>query len=107
MNTQGNLPERYRLYGSIGSPYALKLRALMRYQRVPFDWVPASLDWVPEQLPRAPDSQRASQEIAHVRPPVVPVVYFPGDGSYRNDSSTVAADLNQLCSERSTAPSDP
>ncbi len=98
---------RYRLFGSIGSPYALKMRALLRYRRIPFDWVPASLDWVPEELDREPVSKAAQGEIAHVRPPVIPVLWFPEDGSYRNDSTRLAEELEARHRERSVVPGDP
>jgi hypothetical protein len=99
--------DRYRLFGSIGSPYALKLRSIMRYQRLPFDWVPASLDWVPEGLPRPPLSQKARESIANVHPPVIPVVYFPKDSSYRNDSTSVAYALDADSGARAIVPPDP
>jgi len=98
---------RYRLFGSIGSPYALKLRALMRYARLPFDWVPTSLDWVPDGLSRPPLSEKPRQEIAHIRPPVIPVVYFPRDNSYHNDSTFVAYALDQDAGSHAIVPPDP
>jgi hypothetical protein len=98
---------RYRLFGSIGSPYALKLRALMRYQRMHFDWVPTSLDWVPEGLSRSPLSEKPRRQIERIRPPVIPVVYFPKDGSYRNDSTFVAYALDKEAGARAAVPPDP
>jgi len=100
-------PGRYRLFGSVGSPYALKLRAILRYQRLPFDWVPASLDWVPQGLPKPPRSETARRLIADVRPPVIPVVYFPTDRSFHNDSTLVAYELDRESKDRSIMPPDP
>ena len=97
---------RYRLFGSIGSPYALKLRALMRYQRLPFDWVPTSLDWVPEGLSHPPLSQKSREQIAHINPPLIPAVYFPNDNSFRNDSTAVAYMLNLEAGSHSIVPPD-
>jgi glutathione S-transferase len=98
---------RYRLFGSVGSPYALKLRALMRYQRVPFDWVPASLDWVPDALDRSPLSHKAREEILHIHPPVIPVVYFAHERAFRNDSTAVAYELDAKAPSRAIVPPDP
>lgn len=97
---------RYRLFGSIGSPYALKLRALMRYKQLPFDWVPATLDWIPDDLPHPPLSAAASLEIAELNPRVVPAVYFPRENAIRNESTTVAYLLDKEQPERPVIPAD-
>ncbi|MES3001002.1 MAG: glutathione S-transferase family protein [Pseudomonadota bacterium] len=92
--------QRFRLYGVLGSPYVAKLRALLRYRHIPFDYVPASFDW-------APSFSLVLPELAHVKPRIVPVMYFPPDGSYRVDSSVIALDLEKLFAERSAVPTDP
>jgi glutathione S-transferase len=98
---------RYRLFGSIGSPYALKLRSLLRYKRLPFDWLPATLDWIPGDLPHPPLCASAGKEIARLHPRVVPAIYFPGDGSIRNESTVLAYALDQAHPARPIIPSDP
>ena len=94
------MSERYRLYGVLGSPYAAKLRALFRYRRLPFDWIPAGMGWAPDYVPIRP-------ELASIKPPVIPIVWFPHDHSLRNDSTVIAYDLEALHGERSVVPNDP
>ncbi len=72
---------RYRLIGSTASPYALKLRALMRYRRLPFDWVIMT-----KALRRA---------TAHLQPAMIPILQFPEDGSYHADTSALAEALER------------
>ncbi|MCA6112677.1 glutathione S-transferase N-terminal domain-containing protein [Bradyrhizobium cenepequi] len=98
---------RYKLFGSIGSPYALKLRSLMRYKRLPFDWMPATLDWIPEDLPHPPLCDASNRKLAGLTPRVVPAVYLPGDGSIRNESTTLAYLLDERHPERGVVPKDP
>jgi glutathione S-transferase len=92
--------ERFRLYGVLGSPYVAKLRALFRYRHIPFDYIPASFDW-------APSFNLVLPELEHVKPRIVPVVWFPHDQSYRVDSSAIAVDLEELLHARRAIPEDP
>lgn len=95
------MTDRYRLYGVLASPYVAKLRAIFRYRRIPFDYIPASFDW-------APDFQLIRPELADVQPRIVPIVWFPHDASYRVDSTVIAYDLEKLHdTERSIVPDDP
>jgi hypothetical protein len=91
------MTQRYRLYGVHGSTYAAKLRALLRYRRLPFDWFPASFDWVPGF-----DSTRP--ELVHVQPRIIPVLWFTHDNSYRVDSTAIAYELESLHVDRSVIP---
>lgn len=94
------MEERYKLYGVLGSPYVAKLRAILRYRRIPFDYIPASFDW-------APDFQLVRPELAHVNPRIVPILWFPSDSSHRVDSSVIAQDLEKLHQNRRIVPDDP
>src|SRR5712675_1833538 len=82
---------RYRLIGSTASPYAIKLRALMRYRRIPFDWVIMT------------KALRAAT--AHLRPMLIPVLQYP-DGSFRGETTTLAYDLEARHQGRSVVPDD-
>jgi glutathione S-transferase len=82
---------RYRLIGSTASPYALKLRALMRYRRIPFDWVIMT--------------KALRKQTEHLRPNLIPVLQYP-DGTFRGESTALAYDLEVRHMERSVIPDD-
>jgi glutathione S-transferase len=82
---------RYRLIGSTASPYAIKLRALMRYRRIPFDWVVMT--------------KALRKQTAHLRPNLIPVLQYP-DGTFRSETTTLAYDLEARHSERSVIPAN-
>lgn len=82
----------YRVIGVESSPYAVKVRAVMRYRHIAYRWIAR----MPQFL----------AETAEVRPLIMPVVQFP-DGSYRTDSTPIIRDLERLHSGRSLIPSDP
>ncbi|MEO0440909.1 MAG: glutathione S-transferase family protein [Pseudomonadota bacterium] len=82
----------YTIHGALGSPYSMKLRAVMRYRRIIHIWQHGMA------------AQGAA--LAKVKAPVIPVIEYP-DGSFHNDSTPVILDLEQRHRERSVIPPDP
>jgi glutathione S-transferase len=82
----------YTLHGFDPSPYSVKMRALMRYRRIPFVW----------------DALGSPRDVAVAAglPPVIPVLRFP-DGRLMNDSTPLAHALEREHTGRSVIPDDP
>jgi glutathione S-transferase len=84
----------YVLIGMPASPYSLKLRALMRYRRLDFVWEMGS--------------PRTSRRKIEVKPPLIPVLMLPEDGSFHVDSTPLAHLLEERHpGQRSVLPPDP
>ena len=82
----------YTLHGLNPSPYSVKMRAILRYRRLPFVW-------------RSTGDPRAITVKAHL-PPVIPVLAFP-DGRMMNDSTPLAYALErEHPGQRSIIPDD-
>lgn len=81
----------YTLYGALGSPYSMKLRAVLRYRRLVHVWK---------------DGSAAREALAQVRAPVIPVLRYP-DGRYDNDSTPLIYDLEARHAQRGIVPPDP
>jgi glutathione S-transferase len=82
----------FTLYGALGSPYSMKMRALMRYRRIPFTWV------------MGPKAHAIAQTL---KAPVIPVLAYP-DGTVANDSTALIYDLEaRFPGNRSGMPADP
>jgi glutathione S-transferase len=82
---------RYRLIGSTASPYATKLRALLRYRRIPFDWVIMT--------------KALRKQTGHLRPNLIPVLQYP-DGTFGGETTALAYDLEARHRDRSVIPDD-
>jgi glutathione S-transferase len=82
---------RYKLIGSTASPYALKLRALMRYRRIAFDWVIMT--------------KALRKQTEHLRPNLIPVLQYP-DGTFRGETTVLAYDLEGRHPGRFIIPED-
>ena len=82
---------RYKLIGSTASPYAIKLRALLRYRRIPFDWVIMT--------------KALRKQTEHLRPNLIPVLQYP-DGTFGGETTALAYDLEARHRERSVIPKD-
>jgi glutathione S-transferase len=79
-----------KIYGGLGSPYSMKIRALCRYRRIPFIWIQVD--------------DRHGEIFTHVKAPVIPIVQF-ADGSWMNDSTPLAFTLEDaFSSDRSVIP---
>ena len=83
-----------KLRGAHGSPYSLKMRAVLRYRHIPFRWVPQGSQW--DDMPPFP---------------LIPVIGFPdAEGNYTDaqmDSSPLIMRLEGMQTGRSVVPTDP
>jgi glutathione S-transferase len=87
--------DKYKVVGSHASPFAVKMRAIFRYRRLPHVWY----------LNRG----KIAEQTAHVRPPIIPKVHCPDEpeDQWHVDSSPMAYMLEARHTERSIIPEDP
>src|SRR6202789_610293 len=86
-----------KLVGGLGSPYSRKMRAVLRYRRIPFTWI----------LRGSPDDIG----IPEVPVALIPVIVFPGEAGRGEeamiDSTFQIKRLEKMYLGRSIIPTDP
>lgn len=75
--------ERYRIVAGPGSPYSHKVRAVMRYRRIPHDWVIVRGGF---------DGTAQTDKLRPLRKQMFPIVLFP-DGTPWTDSTPIIHEL--------------
>jgi glutathione S-transferase len=88
--------EPLRIVGAPGSPYSRKLRAVLRYRRIPYAWL----------LPGTPETQG----LPSPRVALIPQLVLPGAGGAHEalvDSSPLIRRLESMFSDRRVIPPDP
>jgi glutathione S-transferase len=83
----------YTIYGALGSPYSLKVRAALRAKQLPVNWVGIN-------------PYTRGEVDKHVKVPVIPIIECP-DGSWTNDSTPFLLDLEAKNIGRPLLPEDP
>jgi len=91
------MPHPLKLIGVPASPYSRKMRAVMRYRRIPFEWVL--------------QNSAAARALPRAKVPVIPVLGFVDDTGecteVMTDSSPQIMRLEDMHDERSLVPTDP
>jgi glutathione S-transferase len=82
-----------RIVGAPGSPYSRKLRAVLRYRRIPHAWVQAG--------------SRAARELPRPRVELLPQLIYPGAKEALTDSTPLIRRLEREHAGRSVIPDDP
>ena len=86
--------DRFTLVGVNGSPYSRKVRAILRYRHLPYNWVLRTT--------------RNNRLIEHMKPFLIPVLFYPGEKNGLLDSTPIAHQLEEAYPDnRSIMPPDP
>ena len=89
---------RYRIFGGPGSPYSHKVRAVMRYRRLPHDW---------KIVLGGFDGSGQTEKLRVLKKSMFPIVQFP-DGTVWTDSTPIIHTLEERHpGERSVLPPTP